>query len=273
MAAALAEQGADAASRAHHVAVAAEPGDDEAVALLREAAASSVARAPESAAHWLGRAVDLARAGDDDARRDLLAELGRAQLAAGMLAEARDSIAAAIDLAGAPDVRLMVDLAEIDQWNGDVRGAIDLLERVAADSAAEPAVTALLELRLLYLCRWTAEIEKAFQHGQSALAAAEEHDVPLVRAGATAAFAEVAASFDPPQGRELYARAVELMAQVPDSGLGLALDSFYSLGWAAIHLERYDEAIGAFRARPRGRPGGPEACATSSRSAPIWSSR
>ena len=58
-AAALAERGAPASARAHHVEVSAREGDGEAVAVLREAGEAAALRAPASAARWFAGALRL----------------------------------------------------------------------------------------------------------------------------------------------------------------------------------------------------------------------
>ena len=58
-AAALRARGASPAAQAHHVEHSARRGDEEAIALLREAAAASAARAPATAARWLQAAARL----------------------------------------------------------------------------------------------------------------------------------------------------------------------------------------------------------------------
>ena len=58
-AAALAERGAPASARAHHVETAAREGDGEAVAVLREAGEAAALRAPASAARWFAGALRL----------------------------------------------------------------------------------------------------------------------------------------------------------------------------------------------------------------------
>ena len=59
-AAALERQGASAAERAHHVALAGRQGDMVAVAVLREAGETAAQRAPASAAVWFGDALQAA---------------------------------------------------------------------------------------------------------------------------------------------------------------------------------------------------------------------
>ena len=56
---ALAERGAPATARAHHVEIAARDGDRDAVAVLREAGEAAAARAPASAARWFAAALRL----------------------------------------------------------------------------------------------------------------------------------------------------------------------------------------------------------------------
>jgi DNA-binding CsgD family transcriptional regulator len=244
---ALARQGADPPSRAHHVAASAAPGDAEAITLLRDAAARTVAQAPVSAASWLHAALALVPDSDSASRHELLADLSRALMAGGQLEQAQETMDEAISLsAGEVDARLLIDLAEIDQWQGRVGAAIARLERVGLESETPVAVRAQLELRLLYLYRWNGDIELALAHGQLALAAAEEDDDHAVLAGVRAAFAEVASNVDIPSAIVQYEAAVELFERLSDAELLPALDGFYSLGWAAIHLERYEAALAHF---------------------------
>jgi DNA-binding CsgD family transcriptional regulator/tetratricopeptide (TPR) repeat protein len=248
-AAALAEVDADPATRAHHVALSAAPGDLDAIAVLREAASRTVGHAPLSAAGWLEAALALAPDGDGPLRRDILAELGRALLAGGKLVEAQRAMDEAVALAGADvDPLLLIELAEIDQWEGRTAEAVGRLERIRGDLGdADPGRTALLELRLLYLRRWNGEYELAFAHGQAALAAAEGSDDPVVLACVRAAFAEAASTLDVPTSKQQYELATELLAGMSSTQFERMLDGFYSLGWAAVHLERYEEALSHFR--------------------------
>ena len=246
-AAALGAQGADPVSRARHLAVSAEPGDRDAIELLREAARRTVARAPLSAAQWLRAALALVPDAELGIRRDLLAALAGALLAAGIFDEAVEAMVDAVSQLGDErDPTLVIALAEMEQWTGRLDAAIDRLERLGAEPGLDPDTNAMLELRLLYLCRWNAEHGRAYEHGQAALVAAEANEVATVLAGVRAAFAEVTANFDVESALIQYREAEKLVGRLPDADRPAALDAFYSLGWAAIHLELYDEALAHF---------------------------
>lgn len=246
-AASLAAAGSEPSARAHHVAASATAGDGEAIELLREAAERAASQAPMSAAAWLRSAIELVPASDPGLRRDLLAELGRALFDGGALEEARAELTRAVELSG-QDVNpeLVIDLAEIDQWQGRPAAAIAQLERLAPTVADDPARTAHLQLRLLYLERWHGEIESAIQHGAAAMAAAEESGDQAALLVAKAAFAEAASNVDVPSATALYEEAVQLSESLGDHELLPAIDGLYSLGWAAIHLERFETAVAHF---------------------------
>ena len=77
---ALERRRADPARRAHHMARFARPGDERAIALLAEAAASA---APATSARYYAAALDLVPAADRGRRADLLAPLARSLAATG----------------------------------------------------------------------------------------------------------------------------------------------------------------------------------------------
>ncbi len=97
-AAALEAQGASAAERAHHVEQAAAPGDEEAIALMLEAARATAPRDPAAAVRWLKAALALLPAGDDARQVDVRAELAAAQRSAGELEQCRQTLLDAIEL-------------------------------------------------------------------------------------------------------------------------------------------------------------------------------
>ena len=245
-AAELERRDADPALRAHHVAISGEHGDRAAIELLQTAAAAAVWRAPASAVRWLQAALELLGETPSAERAQLLSDLGRAQLAAGDLEGARASTLGAIAASEKPPPQMLIDLAEIDRWTGNVPDAIELLEELAAEPEIDAALRARLELGLLYLCRWAAQPAEAFAHGGRALEAAAESADAAMLAAAQAALAEATASFAPATAAPVYDEAVRLMRAVPDTELGPVLDAVYSLGWAATHLERYDDSLEHF---------------------------
>jgi DNA-binding CsgD family transcriptional regulator len=146
------------------------------------------------------------------------------------------------------DASLLIDLAEIDQWQGRPWAAIARLEKVAESPAAERAdIRAQIQLRLLYLKRWAGDIEGAIASGQAAVTAAQEADNTPVLVAVQAAFAEAeASSGDVKVATDVYEQAVATARELPDGEFEGSLEAFYSLGWAAIHLDRYIEALDHF---------------------------
>ncbi|GHE68989.1 AfsR/SARP family transcriptional regulator [Streptomyces capitiformicae] len=93
-AAALREHGASAAERAHHVERSARRGDQEAIAVLREAAFGALHSSPASAARWLAAALRLAPHDGEMApvRLDLLGLRAQALALTGQLEQSRETI-------------------------------------------------------------------------------------------------------------------------------------------------------------------------------------
>ena len=248
-AAALAERGADASARAHHVARSAAPGDAGAIALLVEAADQRMARAPASAAVSYADALRLLANGDRERRSELLARRSRALLAAGHLEDSHDAMTEALRLVPAGgSVEPVMLLADIELWLGQPQAAVDRL-RDAFDELAEgePAAAALLGLRLMLIDRQSARIDAALAHGQEALSAAERAGDEPVLAAVEATFAELAAHVDAATAAKLHDAAAARVEGLPDERLPEALDALYALGWGAVHLERYENAVRYFR--------------------------
>ena len=114
----LERRGASAVQRAHHVQYAARAGDEQAIAVLAEAAGALQASAPGTAAHF--HAATLRLLPDDRARRiTAQSRLADALAAAGDTAAARATLADAIsDAQGGERLRVTVALANQDWWLG-----------------------------------------------------------------------------------------------------------------------------------------------------------
>jgi DNA-binding CsgD family transcriptional regulator len=93
VAAHLAEVGAPAALRAHHVERSAPFGDQAAIATLVEAARDAAAQAPATAAHWLEAALKImpVDAAGPDRQLELLLEVARLRAVSGQLTEGREA--------------------------------------------------------------------------------------------------------------------------------------------------------------------------------------
>jgi DNA-binding CsgD family transcriptional regulator/tetratricopeptide (TPR) repeat protein len=98
IAAHLAEVGAPAALRAHHVERSAPFGDQAAVATLVQAARDAAAQAPATAAHWLEAALKIMPVGTAGPGRELelFLDVARLRAVSGQLAEGREAARAAL---------------------------------------------------------------------------------------------------------------------------------------------------------------------------------
>jgi DNA-binding CsgD family transcriptional regulator len=131
----LARTGADLSKVASHLLVGAEPGDLEAVRLLREAAAQAAPSAPSVSVDLLRRAADLLPAGS--AETDATgSELAAALLRAGQVAEAAALAEGILDRPHRPDVDRALHLTLVDAL-GPQQRAPQLLAR--ANAALETA--------------------------------------------------------------------------------------------------------------------------------------
>jgi DNA-binding CsgD family transcriptional regulator len=105
----LAERGAPAVERAHHVERSARHGDAAAIAVLREAAHGVEARSPATAARLYGAAAQLVSPGAPE-RVELLAALAGAHAAAGQWHDARAAMLEALDLLPADALPLRIQV-------------------------------------------------------------------------------------------------------------------------------------------------------------------
>jgi DNA-binding CsgD family transcriptional regulator len=248
-AAGLAARGADPSARAHHVARSAAPGDGSAIELLVEAGDQRMPRAPASAAFSYGDALRLLADGDQARRADLLTRRARGLLAAGRLEESHDAMAEALRLVPpGGSMQLVGLLAELELWLGKPQAAVERLRGAIDDLAdADPGPAALLGLRLMLIDRQRSRLEAALAHGQEALAAAQRAQDDAVLAAVEATFAELAAHVDVAAARKLHDGASARVDGLPEERLPDALDALYALGWGAVHLESYDDAVRYFR--------------------------
>ena len=177
----LAERGASAANRAHHVEQSARHGDTDALAVLKDAGLHALARAPASAERWISAALRLL---PEDApaqeRIDLLLARAGALAGLGRLAEAHADLLESIGLvpASAPGmrVRLVTACAGVEQLLGrhvDAHARLQsALDELPATAAAD-AIALMLELAkdALFGRRWAAMGEWAGRALASARAA------------------------------------------------------------------------------------------------------
>ena len=138
---ALERRGAGLVARAHHVELAATPGDEDAIALLGEAARALQGPAPASAARFLAAALRLLP-DDQRARRGALrVALAEAQSAGGDPEGARTTLLAALGEAETAEDRhaLTVRVANTEFWLGRDEEALRRVHIALANLPAEPS--------------------------------------------------------------------------------------------------------------------------------------
>jgi tetratricopeptide (TPR) repeat protein len=249
-AAALARRGASPAMRARHVECSAEPGDDEAIAVLAEAAGNAAPRAPASAAHWYRAALDL-MGGDDPRRLELLVPMATALGAAGRLVESRDAlretIAALPPELAALRVQVLPFIGLLEHLLGNHHVVAPLLRR-ALEELPDPRSREAAILRIeLASDRFYMNDSPALHalSGQAHAAAVACGDRALIVAASGLAAVGAYKVGRIAEAEERFAEGVRLAQQIDDLELAPYLLAFFWLGWYGQCAERYRESLDA----------------------------
>ena len=244
-AAALAERGAAAAMRAHHVEHAAAYGDMEAVALLREAGEEIAQRTPAGAARWFDAALRLLPAAAPPPERiSLLAPLARAHVATGRLDEARAAVLECIRMVPG-EVRLVVACAGIERAMGRQDAArARLLEALDAlpDPAAPEAAALMIDLGID--ASLGMDYRRSQVWGERALAVARPlGDRSLIAAATGVCALGLACAGAAAEAEPYYDEAVALVDAMPDDELAVRLDALASVAAAEGYLDRFEQGL------------------------------
>ena len=246
---ALAERGASAAARAHHVEASARHGDAAAVAILREAGEAAARLAPASAARWFAGALRLLPAtAPPEERVELLLARAGALAATGHFADGHAALLESIALvppeSSALRVRLIGACAGIEHLLGRhddaharlVRGLEDV-----ADERSPDAVALMIELTLdgFYRAAYDAMIDWSIRAVDAARAV---DDPPLLAAAVGVRTLACAFTGSVAEGLEHGDEAASLVAALSDEELALRLDAVANLAGAELYLDRFDEA-------------------------------
>jgi DNA-binding NarL/FixJ family response regulator/tetratricopeptide (TPR) repeat protein len=247
-AAALARTGAPVEARAHHVERSARAGDDEAVAVLVAAADAALARAPGTAAHWYGAALELAPAGHEclDLRWGQARAVGRS----GRVSAGRDLMHRLLaDLPRQPPERRLeavVFCAQLERVLGlhaQVRAMVDveLAALTDHDSVGAAGLKLAGAVSGMQLDQSPAAVRTVVDEVR---AVASRHDDRPLEAAAGAVLAmlsiqvwerdRVAAALD---------RAATLVDGLTDGELADRLEAGNWLGWSELRLGRYRDAL------------------------------
>ena len=236
---------------AHHVEISASSGDEEAIALLTDAARASSGHAPAVATRWFDAALRLLPRGDDtlEQRADLLAQLALAAGSSGLFETGRAAADELLEIVprelGEIRVQLVAFRAFLDHVVGQHDRARTLVERELAHfGEGRLAEKAALHTELALNAFLCADHEGLGRHALLAYRGAIEAGRPSIEAAAAAllALGEYTAVQIPEAQRTLDAAAAVLDA-LPDDELATSLDAPLLLATAAFNLDRQADAV------------------------------
>lgn len=254
----LGRVGGDLQSRAHHLARSASLGDPEAAGVIEQAARQARATAPAAAALRFEDARRLTPESPEalPQRLGLTVAAAQSHADAGELGRAADLLSEAItmtpvDLA---DVRvpLLVGCAGAERLLGRLDAAEGhLREALAATAGTDPAVATVVRTEIALGCLYRSgrfDLHRSRRWAAHALADARTSGDPalLARACASSALVECA-SGDMRAADALARRGEAIVAAMDDEALSGILDVVFNLTWAALLVERFDDALGLVR--------------------------
>lgn len=249
---ALAARRASASVRAPHVEASATAGDEDAIALLTEAARDAAPRAPAAAAHWYQSALHLLPGDDLGRRLTLLAARAQALSAAGRFAEARHSLDDVLSALGdgqpAARARIVAACARIDQILGRHGEAEELLLSSLEDLPdGASRESADLKIQLASECFFTGDFDGLRRWIGEAMddAASREDAAALAAATGLLGCAEYMVD-DIDAARERLDEATRLFEALADEELSQRLHSLAWCGITEVYLERFDRAMALF---------------------------
>lgn len=244
----LEARGVPLAERAHHIELAATPGDAAAAGLLAEAARAILARAPATAVRWYAAALRLLPE-QEPTRLELLLAYADALITAGRLADAAQTLVGARSLPAADDpavdARLVAPLGQAYNLLGQHDRAADLITTTLAslpDHTSREAVA--LRLELAHVAFWRRDYPAILRFAEAALA-----DTRSWAADPLTAEAAIRRSFAEYQlGRTTsalgyLASATEIIDALPDEVLAGRLAVLIPLGHTEYVLGRDVDAL------------------------------
>jgi DNA-binding NarL/FixJ family response regulator len=248
-AAGLADRGAPATERAHHVEQSASRGDETAIALLLDAGAAAAPRAPAAAARWFEATLRLLPASDVDRQVDVRVALASALRSLGELERCRARLLEAVELlppdSRARRVELTTSCAAVEHWLGRHDEAHRRLTRAWEElpdrSTAEAAV---LEIELAVDGLYELDFAQTIEMGRRALATAQAvGERSLIAAAAAALCLGETVAGHTIVARECWDAARAEVDRLPDAELAPRLEALLYLAWAETYLEHYAGAV------------------------------
>jgi DNA-binding NarL/FixJ family response regulator len=242
-AAALAARGASAWARAYHVEQFARPGDDDAIALLADAAAAAADTSPATAARWYAAANRLLPAHEGERRTGLLAPMALALASAGRLEESRNALVEVIELLppepAPPRLALVAACAAIEGVlgrHGDARRRL-----LAALDDAPPEARAGLALEMAEAAFWRGDAPDMRHWATRAEDAAKGDAVVRASAGGLGGLGALWEG-DADAASSSLDRATGFFASADDNALAARLDCARDVALMEVHAERFARA-------------------------------
>jgi DNA-binding NarL/FixJ family response regulator len=246
---ALAERGAAAAARAHHMERSARVGDRAAVAVLREAGEQAARLAPASAACWFAAALRLlSPSAPAQERVELLLARAGALTATGHFADSREALLEGLALVPEESIALRTTLttacARVEHRLGQYERAHGRLVRELRSlpkPVSAEAVDLLIELALneFYRSHYHSMYDWAAQAVTAARALA---DPPLTAAALAMPALACAMTGAGESAQSCRTGAASLVDSLSDGDLSRRLDAAAWLAAAELYLDRYAEA-------------------------------
>jgi DNA-binding NarL/FixJ family response regulator len=264
VAAALAERGAPASARAHHVERSARHGDAGAVEVLREAGQGARSQSPATSARWLAAALRvLPDAAPADQRVELLLPMAQALAATGQFAKSRERLLEILDILPSSQV---AERVEVSTWCARVEHLLGLHEQAhdrlvaslngLADGVSAEGLSLLIELSQDGSNRMDYKSMRGW--AERVVTVAEQMQDPLLQTvGLAAAARGLTFAGFPAQARPLRDRAAQVIDRLSDAELAGRLDAIVHLAGAELYQHRFEEAsVHAQRALAVGRATG-----------------
>jgi DNA-binding CsgD family transcriptional regulator/tetratricopeptide (TPR) repeat protein len=253
-AAALRSAGAPIAARAHHVELSAASGDEDAIALLVDAARAVASRAPRASGRWLTAALRLLPAEASAERRlPLLTAAAAALGEAGAFEESLGALQRALPLVPAERQEeragLIVQIAAAKRQTGQHGESRAVLEGIlAALPDADGAHADMVRLELALGCYFEGAFDSLRELATRQLGRARERgdDLLIALAAALVSVAEVSLGRADAAATAL-AEAQHAFDRLPDERLATRIDLCGWIGLAAVLLGRVDDTLRSAR--------------------------
>jgi DNA-binding CsgD family transcriptional regulator len=240
---------APASARAHHVETFATPGDEDAIAVLVQAAREATPRAPDAAGRWLIAATRLLPPDADEERRlSLLVEASSATLLAGSYDLALEILAEATGLLGseraAERARLVARTAFARRMSGDPLKSRSLVAQTLEELDDDSVVALNLTLELALDHYWRGEFPQMHEVASHVLKKAHGRHANLLTScgGALCSIASTALG-RPAEALSELATGKTALAALPDAELVDHIEICGYLAQAASAVEQIDDAL------------------------------